>query len=240
MYEKCNNEKTVPLFDEKALKYDEWYRTPAGRFADRVEKEAVLALLEPHPGMSVLDVGCGTGNYSLELAGRGLVVTGLDASPEMIKAARAKAEERGLDVEFVLGDALQLPFGDGSFDAVICVCALEFLPDPKAALLEAYRVLKPGGRLVAGVIGRDSSWGRFYREKAGRDPGSVFGKARFFTLEELRQIMPGKNLKTRAVLFVPPDFDWRQEGLAGEIEEEARRAGREDGGFICAVSEKVI
>ena len=228
------------LFDEKALKYDDWYRTPAGRFADRAEKEAVMSLLEPRPGMKVLDVGCGTGNYSLELAGMGLAVTGLDASPEMLKVARAKAEERGLDVEFVLGDALHLPFADGSFDAVICICALEFLPDPKAALLEAYRVLKPGGRLVAGVIGKDSSWGRFYREKALQDPASVYREARFFTPGELCLIMPGQKVKIRVALYVPPEFDWQQEDLAKEIEEEAGRAGRDDGGFICAVSEKAI
>lgn len=68
------------LFDKKADSYDEWYRTAAGRFVDRIEKEAVFSYLEPQAGMSVLDIGCGTGNYSLALAGKGLKVTGVDIS----------------------------------------------------------------------------------------------------------------------------------------------------------------
>ncbi len=226
------------LFDDKAGSYDSWYQTAAGRFVDRVEKEAVLAYLEPRPGMSVLDIGCGTGNYSLELARRGLRVTGLDISPGMLAKARAKAEAEGLPVEFVLGDAGQLPFRDNSFDGVISVSALEFLPDPGAALREAYRVLKPCGRLVVGVIGRDSSWGRFYAGKACRDPGSVFNRARFYTLDELRRAMPGGSVRVCAVLFTPPDFDYRQEQAAQELETAAVKAGRTDGGFICAVSVK--
>ncbi|HHW44329.1 methyltransferase domain-containing protein [Desulfofundulus thermobenzoicus] len=226
------------LFDDKSDSYDAWYQTAAGRFVDRVEKEAVLAYLEPRPGMSVLDIGCGTGNYSLELARRGLKVTGLDISPGMLAKAAARAQVEGLPVEFVLGDAGQLPFRDNSFDGVISVSALEFMPDPGAALREVYRVLKPCGRLVVGVIGRDSSWGRFYAEKARRDPGSVFNRARLYTLDELRCAMPGRSVRARAVLFTPPDFDYRQEQAARELEAAAVNAGRSDGGFICAVSIK--
>ncbi|MDQ0286560.1 SAM-dependent methyltransferase [Desulfofundulus luciae] len=226
------------LFDDKAGTYDEWYLTPAGRFVDRLEKEAVLAYLEPRPGMSVLDVGCGTGNYSLELARRGLKVTGLDISPGMLAKARAKAQAEGLPVEFVQGDAVQLPFPDDSFDGVISVSAMEFVPDLGAALQEAYRVLKPRGRLVVGLIGRDSSWGRFYAEKARRDPDSVFNRARLYTLDELRCAMPGDAVRARAVLFTPPGFDYEQEEAAWQIEAAAVAAGRTDGGFICAVSIK--
>ncbi|SFR00369.1 class I SAM-dependent methyltransferase [Desulfoscipio geothermicus] len=227
------------LFDDKADGYDKWYRTPVGRFVDRVEKAAVLAYLEPQPGMSVLDIGCGTGNYSLELARQGLQVTGIDISPGMLARARAKAEAEGLPVQFIRGNAGRLPFGDNSFNYVVSVSALEFLPDLGAALLEAYRVLKPGGRLVVGLIGRDSAWGRFYETKSRREPGSVFNRARLYTLDELHDAMPGRTVRARAVLFTPPEFDYQNEQAAWDLENSAIENGRTDGGFVCAVSIKL-
>jgi len=226
------------LFDNKAGRYDEWYQTTAGRFVDRIEKEAIFSYLEPHAGMSVLDIGCGTGNYSLALAREGLKVTGVDISPAMLASARAKAEAEGLAVEFLQADAGQLPFPDNCFDGVLSVSALEFLPDLAAALRESYRVLKPGGRLVVGVIGRDSDWDRYYTEKARRDSKSVFNQTRLYTLEELRGAMPGGSIRARAVLFTPPHFDYESEQAALALEFAAIQAGRTDGGFVCAASVK--
>ncbi len=226
------------LFDGEASSYDSWYETAAGRIVDRIEKEAIYSLLQPRAGMKVLDVGCGTGNYTLDLAGKGLEVTGIDISKPMLERARAKAARRGLTVRFVEADALDLPFRDGIFDAVVSVTALEFVPDMPAALREAFRVLKTGGRLVVGLIGRDSAWGRFYAEKARQEPDSIFNHARLWTLDELVAAMPGKDARGKAVLFVPPDFDYNREEEAMAIETAAVNSGRTDGGFICAVSIK--
>lgn len=226
------------LFDNQAAGYDAWYTTPMGELVDRLEKEAVFRLLEPRSGLTLLDMGCGTGNYAVELAVRGLSVTGVDVSPAMLERAREKARARGLAVSWQRADARQLPFADESFDAVLSVTALEFIPDPASALGEAYRVLKPGGRLVLGVLGRDSAWGRYYTEQARRRPESVFREARLYTAGELLELVPGRGATVRASLFVPPDFDFSRVAEALALEREAVATGRTDGGFLCALAVK--
>lgn len=103
---------------------------------------AVLALLNPQPGEHVLDVGCGEGSLTEKIVNAGATVVGIDASPDMVAAARA----RGLDAR--LGDAEHLPF-DGEFDAVFSNAALHWVRDHDAMLDGVRRALKAGGRFVA-------------------------------------------------------------------------------------------
>jgi ubiquinone/menaquinone biosynthesis C-methylase UbiE len=98
--------------------------------------------------LDALDVGCGTGFLSLELAGRGHRVTGLDFAPSMIERAERKAAELGFAVRFEQGDAEQMPFAPASFDLVISRHVLWTLPHPEAAVDDWLRVLRPGARLV--------------------------------------------------------------------------------------------
>ncbi len=103
-------------------------------------------------GDRVLDVGCGTGIVARECAhrvGAAGSVSGIDISEEMLAVARRIAP--GLD--WHLGDAGELPFGDGSFDRVVSQFALMFFPDPELAISEMWRVLRPGGRLALAVLG---------------------------------------------------------------------------------------
>lgn len=226
------------IFDDIAGEYDDWYRRPLGALVDRVEKEPVYAYLAPGAGEHILDVGCGTGNFSLELARLGVRVTGIDISEAMLAIARRKAEAAGLDIEFLQADAMRLPFAADSFDKVVSVTALEFAPDLKAVLAESYRVLKPGGRLVIGLIGGNSLWSSYYKAKAAREPDSLFRHARFYTLSELMAAMPGRDVRGRAVLFFGPDFDGTRADEARAIEAAAAREGRTDGGFIVAMCYK--
>lgn len=97
-------------------------------------------------GMKVLDVGCGVGGPALNItAHSGAHVTGLDLVPERVRIARERAEQQGIDARFVVGDALDMPFDDASFDAVYSFEALCHVPDKTRAFQEIQRVLKPGG-----------------------------------------------------------------------------------------------
>src|SRR5580700_4899444 len=99
-------------------------------------------------GLEALDVGCGTGFLSLELAARGHRVTGIDFAPAMLALAKEKAAASGAATRFEEADAEQLPFAAGSFDLVITRHVLWTLPHPEAAIDEWRRVLRPGGRLA--------------------------------------------------------------------------------------------
>jgi len=116
---------------------------------ERAAWDRILDLVVPSRGkLDALDVGCGTGFLTLELATRGHRVTGVDFAPAMIAEARRKAAERGVSVRLEEGDAEQLAFDTGSFDLVISRHLLWTLPHPEAAIDEWIRVLRPGARLV--------------------------------------------------------------------------------------------
>jgi ubiquinone/menaquinone biosynthesis C-methylase UbiE len=137
-----------------------WNRRAAGFDADfghsirtageRAAWDRILDLvIGGRGGLDALDVGCGTGFLSLELAGRGHRVTGIDFAPQMLAEARKKAAAQGIAVRFEEGDAEQLRFPAGSFDMVMTRHVLWTLPHPEAAIDEWIRVLRPGGRLAA-------------------------------------------------------------------------------------------
>jgi len=121
-------------------------RTPAERAAwDRI----LGLVVRGRAPLDALDVGCGTGFLSLELAARGHRVTGIDFAPQMLAEAQRKAAtQEGLAVRFEEGDAEALRFSDASFDLVITRHVLWTLPHPEAAIDEWIRVLRPDGRLA--------------------------------------------------------------------------------------------
>ncbi|MDX1522427.1 MAG: methyltransferase domain-containing protein, partial [Anaerolineae bacterium] len=122
--------------------------------------ERLGQLLDLQPGRRVLDVAAGRGTSAFFLAETfGCEVVGVDYGAEVVKAAQAEAETRGLDhlVSFVQGDAENLRFAEASFDAVICECAFCTFPDKSTAAAEFARVLRPGGRVgLSDLIRTDS------------------------------------------------------------------------------------
>ncbi len=114
-------------------------------------RSAMVQAVGPRPGQRVLDVATGTGMVAFALAGRGAHVVGLDQSEDMLGGARAKlgtaSDEIRQRLEFVRGQAEELPFDDGQFDALTFTYLLRYVDDVAATLAELARVVKPGGRI---------------------------------------------------------------------------------------------
>lgn len=142
--------------------------------------ETVVAMSEPLAGQFVVDVGCGTGNAALLAAERGAVVTGVDPALRLLEVARDRTAKRGLEVDFVTGEAARLPLPDHCADLVLSVFATIFAPDAHAAIAELVRVVKPNGTI------RFTAWppagpltvinrivGQFMAEAMGRQPATA-------------------------------------------------------------------
>jgi SAM-dependent methyltransferase len=132
---------------------------------ERIEREA--ALLE---GKHLLEIGCGMGYDSLEFLKRGVRVTAIDLTENAVKFARRHFEVEGVAAEDVrVGNALELPFADGTFDAVWSNGVLHATGDTQRAINEVRRVLKPGGRAIISHFYRKPSW-MWTVHRLGREP----------------------------------------------------------------------
>ena len=136
------------LFDEDYLYF---YDDFLGDEQSDTETELIWRLLELEPGMEVLDLACGHGRIANRLAERGARVTGLDATPLFLERARADAEARGVDVDYVEGDMRELPW-ESRFDRMVnWFTAFGYFDDDeedRRVLRAAHRALRPGGRLL--------------------------------------------------------------------------------------------
>lgn len=135
-----------------AKTYDQWYDTPRGRWIAEQELGLVLRTLQPRPGESLLDVGCGTGYFT-----RGLAKTiegpasGIDINPGWVSYAH-QWDDVGIDWQ--VGDARALPFADASFDLAVSITALCFIDDERQAIQEMLRVTRR--RVALGLLNRRS------------------------------------------------------------------------------------
>jgi SAM-dependent methyltransferase len=161
-----------------ASRYEDWYVGP-GAFADRLEKELLWKLLESFRGAkTVLEVGCGTGHFARWLEQEGLTTVGIDISAPMLAEARRRGSRA-----CARATASALPFSSRSFDLVVFIVTLEFLPEPSRALEEAVRVARQG--LLVGSLNRWSP----YALQRHFDSSAVWRRARFFGLCELRRLL---------------------------------------------------
>ena len=138
--------------------YARWRSSRLGQITDALEQQLLIELLGPVADRKLLDVGCSDGALASELARRGAIVTGLDADPAMIAAAKRRTEIEATQLHLVEGHAERLPFDDVVFDFVVAVTVLCFVRDAERAVMQMARVLRPGGRLVIGDLGRWNLW----------------------------------------------------------------------------------
>lgn len=146
-----------------------------------ITRERLRAVLRPEPGERLLELGVGTGYYSLDLAGwigpEGRLEL-FDLQREFLDHVMHAAAERGLtNLVPTQGDATDLPYEDASVDGVVLTAVLGEVPEPVAALREIRRVLKPGGRLVVGELFGDPHFTtRASLERLGREAGLELGE----------------------------------------------------------------
>jgi demethylmenaquinone methyltransferase/2-methoxy-6-polyprenyl-1,4-benzoquinol methylase len=148
------------IFDRIAHRYD-LMNTILSFNRDRAWRRAAIKLSGARPGLLALDVCCGTGMLTLELARAitpGGRVTGIDFSPAMLAVARQRVRESVYNsaIELLQGNAMSLPFPEASFDCATIAFALRNVPDIEGALREMLRVLRPGGRLVSLELAKPS------------------------------------------------------------------------------------
>lgn len=186
---------------------------------DLVERVAVAA------GERVLDVACGTGNAAIPAAAAGARVSGLDITPELFKAGRRRAAEAKVEIEWVEGDAEELPFEDGSFDVVLSTFGCMFAPRHEVTAAEIARVLRPGGRLGIASWRPDGAIGEFFRTigahapppPAGFQPPPLWGAP-----EHVERLFDGTPVELR---FEPAAAHFRFESIDEAVEEYGSKFG---------------
>jgi len=212
----------IQVFDTFVERYDAWFDSPFGKSAFELEKSCIASSCHDVKGSS-LEIGVGTGRFAEALG----IEYGIDISGRVLEFAK----RRGIIV--VRGSGEELPFRDESFNSIFIIVTLCFVEKPEKVLEEASRVLTKNGRLILGLILRESPWACYYMEKA--KAGNVFYKnARFYSLNELEAMMRKSRLKIidiRSTLFQKPT----EEPLRFEA---PRRGYYREAGFVAIKAEK--
>jgi SAM-dependent methyltransferase len=168
-----------------------WGNGPYQRITETIGDihDVVVERLAAGQGDRWLDLACGTGAMAERAAAAGARVVGVDLSPALIETAKGRARDRGLEIEYLVGDVERLELPDASFDKVSSTCGIMFAPDHEASARELARVTAPGGHIAL------ANW------------TPMSGMAKVFKVMAPYQPAP------------PPSspFDWGDEHLAGEL-----------------------
>ena len=187
--------------------YARWRATTLGAVTEAVERRCVLALARSVDGQRVLDLGCGDGLLVATLARQRARAVGIDVDHAALRAAVARTDVTGdAGARFVEGRIEHLPFPDGSFDVVTAVTVLCLVSDRSAAAREAARVLRPGGRLIVGDLGRWSAWAARRRIKAWFG-SRLWRSAHFWTAADLSRLIQQAGFRVEVIrgsVYYPP------------------------------------
>jgi ubiquinone/menaquinone biosynthesis C-methylase UbiE len=185
-----------------------WYAKNTQNDMKRHRQLAQKIAKELPSGSRVLEIAPGPGYFCIELARQGKYqITGLDISRTFVEIARQKAAEAGVQVDFRLGNASNMPFPAESMDRMVCQAAFKNFSQPVQAIQEMYRVLTPGGRAVIIDLRRDASLEDIHQEVAdmGVNPlNALFIRWTFrsmllkraYTVQEMRDMVAQTSFRT--------------------------------------------
>lgn len=207
-------------FDTLASAYDDWFEEE-GKLIFAIEvkalQEVLPLLLKPW-----LEVGVGSGRFAQALG----IETGIDPSIKLLEMAR----RRGITGFLAKGE--QRFFNEGTFGTVFLIVTLCFVDSPLAVLREAYRILKPGGKIVLGLVLQESPWGQFYQAKK-QEAHRFYKHANFYSYQEVVGLLGHANFaidKVVSTLFQNPG--------GAEKMESPRWGFSSDAGFTVIVASK--
>lgn len=213
---------TSEIFELYAEDYDRWFDTPEGKVLFSMEVEAVRLLTRDIEKPS-LEIGIGTGRFAKELG----IDVGIDPSSKSLEIAK----KRGIRVEKAKGE--KLPFKDKSFGAVFILFTICFVEDPEIVLFETKRVLKTGGRLIVGIINRESPWGQLYlKKKAESHP--IYKYATFYSVFEIVKMIEETGMMVEAY-----SSTLCQQPSETPYEEPALNKLNKNAGFVCILARKI-
>lgn len=172
-------------FERHAAAYDQWFEDNSEIY--QAELQAVRSLLPESLPDATLEIGVGSGRFAAPLGIR----LGLEPSPAMAE----KARERGIDV--VSGVAEALPFADAAFQLVLLITTICFVDDPAQAFREVWRVLRPGGQVIVGLVDSESELGRHYQTR--KKKSRFYHEARFFSVAEVLTLMVAAGFQSMAL-----------------------------------------
>lgn len=206
------------------MRYEEWYRTDAGRFA-LLAQEAMVRRMTfgwPRRGHNLLEICCGSGHFLAGFWQSGFDVTGQEQSPYLLGKARERLQCRA---DFTQGNPEHLPYDDNSFDYVVCLNGLEFSPQPLAMLEEMFRLASLGVLLAF-----PSSWSWHYlgyflagkikrRKKAETDSASGFSNfiSPWKVQGSLRKFLPDAGSINWGANLLGPRFSWKIDSFLGRL-----------------------
>lgn len=204
------NDKIMSFYDKEAKIYDDKrFSSIAGKYSDFVHKEIVFNFNNSWRDKLILDVGCGTGRFSTEIAKKGAKVLALDFSNAMLNILEQKSASLGLEEKIypIRADARAIPIKEASVDGCICINFIQLVNSYKEVISEISRVLKPDGILIINfpnLLGWYFPVGMYVnitKKSIQKDVHS-----RWFTLEEIKKLFSMVGLKitdVRGYLYFP-------------------------------------
>lgn len=231
LYNVCMERKA--LFDSLASSYDSWFDTPVGRKVKALELNLLVKLVNPEPGLKMLEVGIGTGLFAMEFRKFDMEVLGIDPSEKMLEIAQS----RGFNVKVGVGE--NIPYEDDTFDVVLAMTSMEASKEPSRFLSEMKRVAKPSGKVVVAVLNLLSFYG-LSRRIRGLFKNSVFNELHFYTYWEFKKLLQ-RHLEevhvSSSVFFNPSPLKFVLE-RAEAIEEFSRKYLKPFGALLAGSGRK--